>query len=457
MYRHFICAIALAFSPSTGAVVAQDNSGEAAALQNRAAEYVSQKQFAQAAKLYEQAQAMLEKSLGSNHPATVSGVQRYEAFRRSLMPELLDRFVTITSLSEFRDREFDPSVAEIRELLPLAPIREESYEQIKDILLGVGLKAETEMVLRTGLEKFPESRLLRIYLSEVLSLTGRSLEALAMLEEASRLPGSKGIEAAADRQQRAIVFQSIGNIQSTLLQIDEALAAYSQAVEIAPGRAESRIKLGKAYFAVNRLEEAQAEFERAVREAPGDDDAHLSLSEAYLSRGQWAPAAAAAERAIKLGASDSRAIYLLGTALIRMGRREDGQMRLREFAKAESDREEVERRYREIDAISLAAIRALREGNDNEAIQQLTQGIASFPSSSRLHMNLAMVLSRVGQHQKAVEILESMLQRTNDRRFLIHMNLADEYKILGNAEASLRHRRIYLDTREAEFFRYAGK
>ena len=131
---------------------------------------------------------MLEKSLGSNHATTVAGAQRYEAFRQSLMPELLDRFVTITSLSEFRDREFDQSVAEIRELLPLAPLREQSYEQIKDILLGVGLKAETEMVLRTGLEKFPESRLLRIYLAEVLSLTGRSLEALGMLEEASRLP-----------------------------------------------------------------------------------------------------------------------------------------------------------------------------------------------------------------------------------------------------------------------------
>ena len=102
MYRHFICAIALAFSPSTGAAVGQDNSGEAAALHNRAAEYASQKQFTQAAKLYEQAQAMLEKSLGSNHATTVAGAQKYEAFRRSLMPELLDRLVTITSLSEFK-------------------------------------------------------------------------------------------------------------------------------------------------------------------------------------------------------------------------------------------------------------------------------------------------------------------------------------------------------------------
>ena len=72
-------------------------------------------------------------------------------------------------------------------------------------------------------------------------------------------------------------------------------------------------------------------------------------------------------------------------------------------------------------------------------------------------MNLAMVLSRVGQHQRAVEILESMLQRTKDQRFLIHKNLADEYKTLGDAEASLRHRQIYLDTREAEFSVYAHR
>jgi len=422
MYPHFIskalrrgissatlCAIALVFSPSRGAAVGQD------------------------------------------------GAQAYQAFQRSLMPELLDRFVMITSLSEFRDREFDQSLAQIQELLPLAPIREQSYEQIKDILLGVGLKAEAEIVLRTGLERFPGSRLLRLYLADVLSVTGRSPEALGILEEASRLPRPAALDGATDRQQRSMILERIGNVQSALNRLEDALTAYRQAVEVDPARSESRIQLGKAYFAGDRLEEAQAEFERVARETPDNKEAHLRLSEAYLARGQWSGAAAAAERAIKLGASDSRALYLLGTALIRTGRREEGEARLREFAKAESSREEVDRRYREIDAISLAAIRALREGDGNGAIQQLTQGIASYPGSSRLHMNLAMVQSRVGQHQKAVETLESMLKRTNDQRFLIHLNLAEEYKVLGDVEASLRHRRIYLDTREAEFLRYAGK
>lgn len=371
--------------------------------------------------------------------------------------ELLDRFVTVTSLAEFRDREFDQAVAEIRELLPLVPLREQSYDQLKDILVGVGLKAEAEIVLRTGLESFPASRLLRMYLAEVLSEMGRSAEALDILEEAGRFPRPDGLDAAADKQQRATIFVRIGNIHSTMSRLDKAITAYRQAVEIAPDWPDGRISLGKAYFAVNRLQEAQAEFERVVRKTPDSKEAHLRLSGAYLARGEWERAAHAAERAIELGASDSEALYLLGTALTRMGRRQEGQERLREFAKSEADSQDVARHYREIDAISTSAIRALHEGDGNGAIQQLIQGIASHPASSRLYLNLAMVLSRVGQHQTAVETLESMLKRTNDRRFLIHKSLADEYAILGDAEASQRHRQIYLDTREAEFLGHTAK
>jgi tetratricopeptide (TPR) repeat protein len=376
---------------------------------------------------------------------------------RLVMSELLERFVTITSLAEFRDREFAQSFADIRELLLVAPIREQSYEQIKEILLGVGLRAETEIVLRTGLSKFPQSRLIRIYLAEVLSAAGRSPEALGVLEEASRLPRSAGMDAATDRQQRAMIFLGMGGIHLALSRLDDALTAYRKAVEIAPERSEARMALGRAYFAGNRLEEAQSEFERAARETPRNNETHLSLAEAHLARGQWERAAAAAARSIELGASNSRALYLLGTALIRMGRREEGQSRLREFAKVEAGSQEMERRYTEIDAISLAAIRAFREGNGTEALLQLTQGIVSYPDSSRLHMNLAMVLSRLGQHQTAVETLDSMLKRTKDRRYLIHRNLAEEYRILGDAESSRRHRQIYLETRDAEFFSTTAK
>jgi tetratricopeptide (TPR) repeat protein len=426
----------------------------AAALHNLAAAQAGLKHFVQAAKLYEQSQAMLEKTLGADHPASAAGAQSLQAFRRSLIPELLERFSTVVSLSEFRDRGFDQSLAEIRELLSLAPLTERSFVQMKDILLEVGLSAETELLLRAGLQRYPDSRILRIYVAELMAGTGRTKDALAVLEEASRLPQPAGLDAATDRKQQAVIYQRIGNLQSALTRFDEAIAAYRLALETDPEVQDGRIKLGKSYFSSNRLEEALVELERATRESPNSAEAHLNLAEAQLAGGHWERAAAAAERAIQLRATDSRSLYLLGTALVRMGRREEGQKRLQEFAQVEAGFREVEHRNRETEAISVAAIRALREGDSAGAIQQLTKGVTTYPDVGRLNMNLALVQSRAGQHQNAVKTLESMLERGIGRRFLIHKNLSDEYKTLGDLEAGRRHRQIYLDTREAELIVY---
>jgi tetratricopeptide (TPR) repeat protein len=235
-----------------------------------------------------------------------------------------------------------------------------------------------------------------------------------------------------------------------LTNLDGAVAAYQRTLQLDPTAPSGRVKLGKAYFSSNRLEEALAEFDRAITETPDNSDAHLSLSEVHLASGRWEQAASAAERTIKLGASDSRALYLLGTALIRLGRREEGEERLREFARVEAGFEAAKATEREIAAINTAAVEALREGNNNAAIQQLTEGVIHFPDDARLEMNLAIVQSRLGRHQMAVKTLESMLERGIGRRFVIHKNLADEYEVLGNKEASQRHRKIYLDSREAE-------
>jgi predicted Zn-dependent protease len=133
-----------------------------------------------------------------------------------------------------------------------------------------------------------------------------------------------------------------------------------------------------------------------------------------------------------------------------MGQIEQGQEHLKEFAKVESGFQEAEHRSRDIEAISVAAIRAYKEGKGDAAIKQLNQGIAMYADSDRLQMNLAMVQSRVDQHKDAVKTLESMLDRKLGRQFLVHMNLADEYGILGEAELQRRHRQIYLETREDE-------
>ena len=424
-----------------------DHPETAATLMNIAELYAGLRRFGQAAKLFEESQALLERKLGSSHPAAIAGDQGLQAFRRVLLSELLDRFSTAASQAEFRDAKY---ISEIRELLPLAPLSERAFVQMKDILVNAGLNEDAGEVLREGLKKYPESRLLRIYLADVLAGTGRTGDAVKVLEEARSLPRPESVDVSTERQQQGIIHQRIGDMQLALTNVEGALAAYRRAIEIDPASHGARVKLGKAYFSSGRLDESQAEFERVLTETPGDADDHLNLSEALLAGGKWERAAAAAEKAIQLGVSDPRALYLLGTALVRSGRREQGQERLQEFTRVEAGFAEAEQRSREINAISVAAAAALRDGNADSAVEQLAQGIKRFPDAPRLHMNLALVQARLGRHTMAVETLESMLKRGLGRPFLIHKNLADEYEILGNREAGARHRKIHLDTRDAE-------
>jgi tetratricopeptide (TPR) repeat protein len=410
----------------------------AATARNIAEVLAGQGRFVDAAKLYDQSQVMLERALGDSHPATVAAAEGLQIFRKSLIPELLERISTAAMLADFHDRD---SITAIRELLPFAPLSERAFGQIKDVLMDSALQDDAADVLRDGLAKFPDSRLLRIYAADVLAATGRTQDALAILQEAGRLPQTEGL---------GIVFQRTGDMQAALTDFDGALASYRRALEIDSALPETRIKMGRAYLSAGRLQEGIAELERAVRETPDNGDANLNLTEAYVAAGQWERAVTAAQRAIELRVSDSRALYLLGTALIRTGRREQGQERLQEFAGVEAGFEEAAQRSREINGITITAAEAVRTGNNDSAAAALTRGIARYTDVARLHMNLAIVQSRLGRHEMAIDILESMLKRGVGRAFLIHKMLATEYEIVGNIEAGRRNRKIYLETREAE-------
>ncbi len=411
--------------------------------------------FVDAAALYDAAVVRLDAALGVNHPAVAAARGRRAALGERLVPALLDRFSAIVGLAEFKDAGYRDAVSDLERLLPLAPLTERSYVQMKDILLEAALGEETETVLRLGLEKFSDSRILRIYLADLLANTGRTADSLDVLREAAALPTPAGLDAATDRVQQGVIFQRIGDIQSALTDFDAAAAAYERALRIDPAAPDGRIKLGRAHFSNNRVGEALAEYERAARENPDDHEAHLNRAEVHLARGEWEPAAAAARQAIDRGTTDSRALYILGTALVRLDRIAEGRERLREFREAETAIRAIEHRNREVDATSLAAITALRAGDGAAAVDYLEEAIAEFPDAGRLYMNLAMVHSRLGQRTEAIETYERMLELGVGRRFLVHMNLAEEYAALGDSEASERHRAVYLETREDELIVYA--
>jgi len=429
---------------------------EVAAVGNNLAElYAEDGRPHEAAALFEESLALLENSLGATHPATLALAESHAAFGRSLVPELLEGFSTIVSFSDFPDDEFDTISDSVLELLPLVPLTELAYVQVKDILLEVGLTDQTEDILQIGLEKFPDSRILRIYMADLMASTGRTEDSLGLLDEAARLPRPEGLDVPTDIRQQGVISERLGDFLTALFEYDQALEAYARAVELDPTTPGGRLKLARAYFNNDQIDEALAQFTQAIQDAPEESAGYLGLAETYLALGRWDETATAAERAIELGTTDSRALYLSGTALARTGEQEKGRERLQEFSEVDALLSEGEHDDREVQAISVSATNAYQDTGPETALEILIDGVRMYPASGRLRMNLGILQSRLDLHEAAVETFESMIADGVGRQFMVHKNLAAEYETLGDDAASGRHQQIYLDTREAELIVYA--
>ena len=416
--------------------------------------------------LYTRSLGMLERTVGPDHPVTLGVLASLMGLSEDLVSGMLDRLAAIVGLAYFRDGAFEDQAREFGDLLALAPLDETSYVAMKDALLDSDLTELAEAVLRRGSERFPQSRLMRYHMAEVLAESGRNREALDLFVEAGEMAGPPDLDPTAEIRQHGFIYQRVGDMHTSLFEFDEALEAYTRALQIDPATPGGRIALGKMYFASNRLEEALEELNRAARirgeetgVEPGlaeavrlvDDLAlDMALAEVNLALGNLAEAVSAAERALELDPSDPQAHYLRGRALIRLGDPEEGARELEEFARLNSLMEAEEQRYRDIEAIGSEATAAFLKGQPETAVGVLRQGIDRYPDEVGLHMSLGLALGRAGRYAEAIETFGEILDRGPGDDYLVHQNLAAAYEAVGDVEASERHQALYLERLEAE-------
>jgi tetratricopeptide (TPR) repeat protein len=79
-----------------------------------------------------------------------------------------------------------------------------------------------------------------------------------------------------------------------------------------------------------------------------------------------------------------------------------------------------------------------------ESIPMFVKAIETFPDSPTAYLNLGIIQSSLGQHKTAAETFQKLLTQNISDSFLVSWNLAREYQHLGDSEASLRHRVVYL-------------
>jgi tetratricopeptide (TPR) repeat protein len=358
-------------------------------------------------------------------------------------PDVLDRLSELLAVAYFQDAEFSEKLRKFEEALSRAHLSEDLYQAMSGILFKAELMPEAETLLVHATQLFPASKDVRFHLAQHYRSSVNPKKAIEAFEQLSRMKAPATIDPAVDRLQQSVVYQKIGSIHAELAEFDEAMSAYKKALEITPDSAESRLGVGDTYLQQGKPEDALSELSMVIAADPKNIAAHFRIATANLRLGRFAEAAAAAEKVLTIDPSQARAHYVRATALVRMDRQEDAEKELELYRKLEAETRSGTDRSRNIVVLNRGAAAKLLEGHAEEAIEMFLKIIESYPDSPAHYLNLGIAQSKLGRHKAAVETFQKMLDLGMDS-FLVYWNLSQEYKILGDMEASRRHEAVYL-------------
>ncbi len=183
--------------------------------------------------------------------------------------------------------------------------------------------------------------------------------------EAGRVDGAIAafVQALELAPRRGSALEGLARARSAKGDVAGALATLERALELDAHSARAHLWRAELLAGKGELDRAIASFERALREDPELRAAHLGLGVAYGRRKRWPDSVAASRRALALDPEDAEAAYNLGLGLAETGARE-------------------------------------------EAIAMLEQAARRAPRLARVHFRLASVLADAGRVHEARRALE---------------------------------------------------
>ncbi len=120
----------------------------------------------------------------------------------------------------------------------------------------------------------------------------------------------------------------LGNALTNLGRLDEAMAAYQQALAINPNHIPTLSNLGVAYYQQGRLTEAQNTFRKVLSINPDDAETHYLLGATLIQAGDLAAAEAELTEALRLKPDLPEARFGMGVLRRLQGRTDEA---IREF------------------------------------------------------------------------------------------------------------------------------
>jgi len=160
-----------------------------------------------------------------------------------------------------------------------------------------------------------------------------------------------------------------------------------------------------------------------------------------LQRQQYEDAIAAASRAVSLNAEDKEAQYALATALVRVGRAEEGATALRAFQRLQEAEMARDRRVYALNALRRNASLALQGGDAAEAAARLQDAVELAPNDASLQADLGLALLKAKRAQDAVAHFQRALEL--DTGADVTRSLAEAYGALGKTDERRRALEMY--------------
>src|SRR6478672_7259163 len=168
-------------------------------------------------------------------------------------------------------------------------------------------RADVAGLLSAGLEHHRAGRLAEAegYYRRVLAAEPNQADAMHLLGVVAHQFGRH--ESAVELIRRALqqngqpnYFFSLGIVFHNHCKLDEAVAAYRQAIRIKPDYAEVHLNLGNALKERGSLDDAVAAYRQAIAIKPNYAEVHLNLGNALKERGSRDDAVAAYRQAISV-------------------------------------------------------------------------------------------------------------------------------------------------------------
>jgi len=197
---------------------------------------------------------------------------------------------------------------------------------------------------------------------------------------------------------------------------EEALDAFSRAIESRPDHAEAYNNRGAVHHYRKDYANAVEDYTRAIQLRPDSADFYNNRGASWLQRGAWEKAQSDFEKALDLGPGFAEAHKNLGMVLYL---RSDYDGAAREYTRA------LELRPRAAEIFNNRGAAHYQKGSYFNALKDYTRAVELSPSLAEAYKNRGIVWFRMGHVEKAVEDFGLALQ--HDPFF------ADAYKNRGMA------------------------